>query len=81
MKKNILLLLLSSALLAGCATEFSYIPRKGGKYVPFEEETDEEALSTDRGPDHGPGGHPGGASFCVRRGGNAAGMPQGHQQL
>ena len=37
MKKNILLLLLASALLAGCATEFSYIPRKGGKYVPFEE--------------------------------------------
>ena len=42
MKKNILLLLLASALLAGCATEFSFTPRKGGKYVPFEEETDEE---------------------------------------
>jgi hypothetical protein len=43
MKKNILLLLLASALLAGCATEFSFTPRKGGKYVPFEEETDEES--------------------------------------
>ena len=47
MKKNILLLILSSALLAGCATEFNFIPRKGGKYVPFEEEKDEEAAEVD----------------------------------
>ena len=43
MKKNILLLLLSSALLAGCASEFNFTPRKGGKYVPFEEQEDEES--------------------------------------
>ena len=42
MKKNILLLLLASFMLAGCETEFNFIPRKGGKYVPFEEQTDEE---------------------------------------
>ena len=42
MKKNILLLLLAGSLLAGCATEFNFIPRKGGKYVPFDEETEEE---------------------------------------
>ena len=42
MKKNLLLLLLAGAMLAGCESEFSFVPRKGGKYVPFEEETDEE---------------------------------------
>ena len=42
MKKNILLLLLASCMLAGCETEFSFTPSHGGKYVPFDEQTDEE---------------------------------------
>ena len=47
MKKNLLLLLLASALLAGCESEFSFTPRKGGKYVPFEEQQDEEEAAED----------------------------------
>ena len=47
MKKNILLLLLACAMLVGCESEFSFTPRKGGKYVPFEEETDEEEQGQD----------------------------------
>ena len=47
MKKNILLLLLAGAMLVGCESEFSFTPRKGGKYVPFEEETDEEEQGQD----------------------------------
>ena len=47
MKKNILLLLLGSALLASCASEFSYTPKKGGKYVPFDETPDEEEEQQD----------------------------------
>ena len=43
MKKNILLLLLAGFMLAGCETEFNFVPRKGGKYVPWEEEQEEEA--------------------------------------
>lgn len=42
MKKNLLLLLLPICLLAGCESEFSYNPQKGGKYVPWEEEKDPE---------------------------------------
>ena len=41
MKKNILLLLLAGCMLAGCESEFSYNPQKGGKYVPWDEEEDE----------------------------------------
>jgi len=44
MKKNLLLLLLAGFMLAGCETEFSFTPRHGGKYVPFDEETDEEVI-------------------------------------
>ena len=47
MKKNILLLLLAGFMLAGCESEFTFTPRKGGKYVPFEEETDEEEQGQD----------------------------------
>ena len=47
MKKNILLLLLAGSLLAGCEAEFSFIPRQGGKYVPFEEEEDEPEVPVD----------------------------------
>ena len=47
MKKNLLLLLLAGAMLVGCESEFSFIPRKGGKYVPFDEETDEEEQGQD----------------------------------
>ena len=42
MKKNLLLLLLMGFMLSGCQTEFNFIPRKGGKYVPWEEEKEEE---------------------------------------
>ena len=41
MKKNILLLLLASFMLAGCQGEYSYNPKHGGKYVPWDEEEDE----------------------------------------
>lgn len=47
MKKNLLLLLLAGLMLASCDTEFSFVPRKGGKYVPFEEETEEEEAGQD----------------------------------
>jgi len=43
MKKNLLLLLLAGFMLAGCESEYSYTPKHGGKYVPWEEEEDEEA--------------------------------------
>ena len=42
MKKNILLLLLAGFLLAGCSSELGYTPRNGGKYVPWEEEEEDE---------------------------------------
>ena len=41
MKKNLLLLLLASFMLAGCEAEFIYNPTHGGKYVPWDEEEDE----------------------------------------
>ena len=43
MKKNILLLLLLGVMLTGCEKEFNFYPRKGGKYVPWEEEKEEES--------------------------------------
>ena len=47
MKKKLLLLLLAGAFLAGCASEASYVPKNGGKYVPWEEEEDSEPAEDD----------------------------------
>lgn len=47
MKKNLLLLLLAGFMLAGCESEYSYTPKHGGKYVPWEEEEDEPIPEVD----------------------------------